>query len=223
VPPPSDHRDASAQWQFHLGYGALCLDFANTVSWRGSEAPVEHLPSYGELIRFALQTTVVSAPEARRLERAARLRPSVASAALRRARALRDSLHRVFAGLAARRAPVPADLDVLNTVLPDALAHLRVAPVGGVVRWAWEGEPDALDRLLWPVARDAAVFLTSGALSRLRTCENPRCGWIFLDTTRSQTRRWCSMAVCGNRAKLRAFRHRVRAQRRGLPRGPRRV
>ena len=208
----SERRGDAGKWQFHIGYGALCLDFANTVSWRGSEAPVDHLPSYGELIRFALQTKMVSAPEGRRLERAARRRPAGAAAELRRAIALRESLHRVFAALVARRAPVAADLDALNAALPGALAHLRVMPVDGAVTWTWEGSPDALDRLLWPVARDAAVFLTAGERSRLRTCENPRCGWIFLDTTKSGTRRWCSMAVCGNRAKIRNFRRRQRAR-----------
>jgi predicted RNA-binding Zn ribbon-like protein len=54
------------------------------------------------------------------------------------------------------------------------------------------GDPQALDQLLWPVARDAAVFLTSANLSRLRACGNLRCRWVFRDGTR----RWCSMAVC---------------------------
>jgi predicted RNA-binding Zn ribbon-like protein len=207
-------RDARAElWTFHLGYGALCLDFANTTSWRGSGAPVEHLPDYEELIRFALQSKVISEEEGRRLRREAARRPAAAARALRKAIALREALYRIFAGLAGGKGPLPADLATLNASLPRALTQLQVSEGREGFVWRWEGEPGALERLLWPVARDAAVFLTSMNLSRLRTCANPRCRWVFHDGTRSGTRRWCSMAYCGNRAKIGRFRQRRRVAR----------
>lgn len=199
-----------APWTFHLGCGALCLDFTNTVSWRGSGTPVDHLPAYGELIRFAQQSKLLSEDEARRLRREAARRPEAATRALRRAVGLREALYRTFAGLAAGRSPLAADLAILNGSLPHALVRLRVVAGDDGFSWAWGGDREALDRLLWPMARDAAVFLTSADLSRLRACGNPRCRWVFHDATRSGTRRWCSMAVCGNRAKLHRYRHRQR-------------
>src|SRR5437773_1782651 len=175
-PPPKDVSRArpEAAWTFHIGSGALCLDFANTVSWRGSETPADHLSSYGELIRFAQQSKVVSEAKARRLRFEAAGRPAMATRALRRAGGLREALYRVFSGLAAGRVPLGTDLEALNATLPAALAHLRVAPNGQRFTWAWEENPAELDRLLWLVARDAAVFLISGEHSRLRTCKNPR-------------------------------------------------
>jgi predicted RNA-binding Zn ribbon-like protein len=205
----------TSPWSFHLGYGALCLDFANTVSWRGSGTPVDHLPTYGDLVRFAEQSKVLSEADGRRLRREAARRPEAATRALRQALALREALYRTFAGLAGGRSPRPADLETLNASLPSALARLRIASGDDGFGWEWEGDPQALDRLIWPVARDAAVFLTSADLSRLRTCANPRCRWVFHDGTRSATRRWCSMAVCGNRAKVRRYYARHRAPRRG--------
>jgi len=202
-------------WSFHLGYGALCLDFANTVSWRGSGAPVDHLPTYSELVRFAEQSKLLSADDGRRLRRQAARRPEVAARALRKAVVLREALYRIFARLAGGGSPRTADLETLNTSLPRALARLRLAAGGEGFTWRWEGDPHALDRLIWPVARDAAVFLTSSELLRLRTCANPQCRWLFHDGTRSATRRWCSMAVCGNRAKVRRYPARHRAPRRG--------
>jgi len=205
------HRPRNeAPWTFHLGYGALCLDFANTVSWRGSGTPVDRLPAYGELIRFAQQSKLLSEDEARQLRREAARRPEAATRVLRKAAGLREALYRIFAGLAGGRSPFAADLAILNGSLPDALARLRVAAGGDGFSWAWAGDRETLDRLVWPVARDAAVFLTSVDLSRLRTCGNPRCRWVFHDGTRSGTRRWCTMAVCGNQAKLRRYRHRLR-------------
>src|SRR5213592_48759 len=183
-------------WVFHLGYGALCLDFANTVSWRGSGEPVDHLQAYDDLIRFARQAKLVSAIDARRLRREARRRPDAATRALRHAVALREALYRIFGGLAAGRRPSSADLATLNAALPAALAQLYVVPEHDQFAWAW--------------ARDAAVFLTSVRLSRLRTCANPRCRWLFVDVTRNGMRRWCSMAVCGNRAKVGRYRQRQR-------------
>jgi len=204
-------RGPGAPWIFHIGYGALCLDFANTVSWRGSPEPADRLPAYGELVRFFIQTGFLSEVEARRLRREAARRPDRAARALRRAVELREALYRTFSGLAAGRPPRSSDLATLNALLPAALAHLRVSRVGARFGWRWNGDAEALDRLLWPVARDAAVFLTSTGFSRLRTCGNPQCRWVFLDTTKSGTRRWCSMAVRGNRDKLRRFRQRRRS------------
>jgi predicted RNA-binding Zn ribbon-like protein len=208
-------------WTFHLGYGALCLDFANTTSWRGSGAPVDHLPDYEELVRFGLQSKLIGEDDARQLRREALRRPAAAARVLRQAVTLREALYRIFAGLAGGRRPLPADLASLNASLPSALTPLQVSAGRDGFVWRWEGEPGALERLLWPVARDAAVFLTSMNLSRLRTCANPRCRWVFHDGTRSGTRRWCSMAFCGNRAKVGRFRQRRRAAR-ARPATPRR-
>jgi predicted RNA-binding Zn ribbon-like protein len=198
-----------APWTFHLGYGALCLDFANTVSWRGSGNPVDRLPVYDELIRFGEQSKLLSADDARRLRREAARHPETAARALKKAVTLREALYRIFKGLAAGRSPTSADLEILNGSLPDALTRLRLAAGAEGLSWTWEGDREALDRLLWPVARDAAVFLTSTDVSRLRSCANPHCRWVFYDGTKSGTRRWCTMAVCGNRAKIRRYRQRL--------------
>jgi predicted RNA-binding Zn ribbon-like protein len=62
--------------------------------------------------------------------------------------------------------------------------------------------------LLAPVLWSAGDLLTGGRLSRVRQCANPACLWLFVDDSKAGTRRWCSMASCGNRAK--ANRHYAR-------------
>jgi predicted RNA-binding Zn ribbon-like protein len=209
VRPTKKRRNVA--WTFHIGYGALCLDFANTVSWRGSAEPADRLPTYGELVRFFGQSGLLSEAAARRLQREAGRRPDRAARTLRRAVELREALYRTFSGLAAGHLPRSSDLASLNKLLPTALAHLRVSRDGGRFGWRWDGDARLLNHLLSPVVRDAAVFLTSADFSRLRICGNPQCGWVFLDTSKNGTRRWCSMAVCGNRDKLRRFRRRRRS------------
>jgi predicted RNA-binding Zn ribbon-like protein len=62
--------------------------------------------------------------------------------------------------------------------------------------------------LIVPVAHLAAEFLSSADYSAIRKCENPDCILFFYDTSKNHTRRWCSMGLCGNRAKVAAFRER---------------
>jgi predicted RNA-binding Zn ribbon-like protein len=61
-----------------------------------------------------------------------------------------------------------------------------------------------LDEMLRPVARSAADWLVSADVDRVRLCADDRgCGYLFVDTSRNRSRRWCSMESCGNRAKAR--------------------
>jgi predicted RNA-binding Zn ribbon-like protein len=65
--------------------------------------------------------------------------------------------------------------------------------------------------MLWPVVRSAAELLTSDELGRVRECAADNCAWLFLDRSKNRSRRWCDMAVCGNRDKVRRFRQRSRS------------
>ncbi len=82
-----------------------------------------------------------------------------------------------------------------------------VAGLALVTRRRWR----APDTLLLPVAESLARLVTSADFSDVKHCEGPGCLLHFLDTTRHRNRRWCSMAVCGNRAKQAAHRSRKAA------------
>ena len=156
---------------------------------------------------------------------AARRRPSAAAAALRRARALREALFAIFSSIAGGDIPRAADLETLNDELAHALRHARLVIGQGSgrarsrsvhgkhvrYRYGWGGTSDDLERVLWPVARSAADLLTDDRLSRVRECDAGNCAWLFLDTSRNRSRRWCDMTVCGNREK--ALRHYRRTRR----------
>ena len=64
--------------------------------------------------------------------------------------------------------------------------------------------------LLVPIAEAMAELLETGDYRMVRRCENPNCTLWFYDRTKSHRRRWCSMAICGNRMKVAAFRARQR-------------
>ncbi|WP_245986453.1 CGNR zinc finger domain-containing protein [Azospirillum thermophilum] len=117
------------------------------------------------------------------------------------------------------------DLAPLNALLATDDAFRRIEAAGrpedgrghdhgegaGVLRWRnrrrWRG-PDVL---LLPIADSIGDLLTGEDFTLVKQCEGEGCGLLFLDRTRAKSRRWCSMALCGNRAKVAAF----RAKRRG--------
>ncbi len=192
---------------FELSGGDLCLDFANTVDSRLSAEPRERLIDYGDLVRWGVQAEVLTARGAQRLLAQAERQKGRAAAVVRRGRELREAIFRVFSARA-RSAPPPASaVGVLNEELRTALAHLRLVEDDAGYRWEWADE-DALDRMLWPVVQSAAELLTSDELDRVRECAAETCAWLFLDRSKNRSRRWCDMAVCGNRAKVRRFRQR---------------
>jgi predicted RNA-binding Zn ribbon-like protein len=61
------------------------------------------------------------------------------------------------------------------------------------------------------LAQAASELMASTALDRLRACGSETCRWLFLDTSKNHTRRWCDMKICGNRMKARRFSARRRA------------
>ncbi len=204
----SDHAQPALQ----LKTGQLCLDFANTADWHASDQPEEELTSYPALLAWARGVHLLGARAARLMARAAARRPEAAARALASAVALREAIYRLFAAHAHGEAPQPADLATLNRALARALAHAHLVPARGRYAWDWAGDAVALDAMLWPVARSAADLLTSGDLERVGQCADDRgCGWLFFDTSKNRTRRWCDMRDCGNRAKAR--RHYARSRR----------
>lgn len=194
--------------------GQVSLDLVNTLDWRSSEAPGELLNSYSDLLRWARHTGAIREREARALASEAAKHPKKASAVLTRAVALRETLFHLFSAAADGRQAAASDVDALNLSLSDALSRLRLRPTKEGYQWEWEGSDGGevdLERVLWPVVRAAGELLTSGQLTLLRRCPGEGCAWLFLDTSRNKSRRWCSMEVCGNRSKARRHYEQVRA------------
>ena len=83
-------------------------------------------------------------------------------------------------------------------------------PRAGAFGWEFDAEAD-LARPAWSIARSAVEILTGELYDLVRECAADDCAWLFIDTSRNHSRRWCSMSSCGNRAKVHQFRQRKRA------------
>jgi len=143
----------------------------------------EHLVEPADLVAWAHEVGLDGAADA---------------ATLARARELRRTVYEVFRPLAERRDPDPQALSALAAFHADAVARARLVPAEGFV---WEGD------LLAPIAVAAVDLLRTGPLDRLKVCA--ACPWLFLDTSRNRSRRWCSMSECGARLKMRRYRARA--------------
>jgi predicted RNA-binding Zn ribbon-like protein len=191
---------------FEFSGGELCLDFANTADWHASPKPQENLNSYSDLLVWGQMAGVLSDAEVQQLWQSAQTDPAKAQTALTRAIDLREAIYRIFVRLVDQETPSQSDLDILNYALQRALPHLRVEPSAEGFSFEWEVGDQDLERVLWPVVWSAADLLTSEDLDRVGQCADDRgCGYLFFDTSRNHSRRWCSMESCGNRAK--AMRH----------------
>jgi predicted RNA-binding Zn ribbon-like protein len=210
---PVEREKMREPYVFELTGGRLCLDFANTVSNHAGPHPTEHLHSYADLVSWGHQAGILSEEEAQLLFQEAARRPEEAQAVLARAIALREAIYRIFSSIAAGRPPQPDDVDLLNAALCEALSHLCCIDFAdGRFTWGWRGPQNALERILWPVVRDAAELLTSGDLVRVRHCADDVCGWLFIDRSKNRSRRWCEMKTCGNKAKARRHYEKIRKQ-----------
>ena len=191
---------------FDFDSGELCLDFANTLDWHASASPGENFNSYPDLVAFTRQAGLIDEAQAQRLLKAARKHPDQAKAALERAVELREAIYRIFVSQIDQEPAAPKDLEILNAVLRQGLQHFRVTPAPQGFAFDLGNGGENLQQMLWPVAWSAVELLTSERLERVGQCADDRgCGYLFFDTSRNRSRRWCSMESCGNRAK--AMRH----------------
>ena len=190
--------------------GRLCLDFVNTVEPGRDEVRDDYLRSYADLVAWGRHAGALTEDEAEGLRREAARRPEAARATLQDAITFREALYRLFAAAMEGSPPAAADMAICNDALAAALARARLIPTTDGFTWSWDDDPHALERVLWPVARSAADLLTSGDLTRVRACAGQPCGWLFVDTTKNCSRRWCSMEGCGSRAKARRYYQRRR-------------
>lgn len=209
----SSTESAARIAELELVGGRVCLDFVNTVDPRVGGKPRDYLASYAGIVRWAEHAHLLAPDQVAALLDTAARRPKDAQAVFERAIALRESLYRIFSAIAARKVPDPAGLAALQAAYVTSQAEASLVPASGGLAWRWPIGTDALDQMLWPIVRSAVELATSADVRRVKECPGlGDCGWLFLDTSKSGRRRWCSMESCGSRAKMRTYYARTRAR-----------
>jgi predicted RNA-binding Zn ribbon-like protein len=181
--------------RFSFHRGSLALDLVGTVGRRASGDPEERLPDAAAFGAWLAEAGLVDGAAPTDDE-------------LAQARALREALHRAAAAVLDGTPVRRADLAALNRAAQAVREGAPQLTASLALRWETD-RPVAF--ALARVAADG-VDLLAHRCDRLARCELPGCGALLLSRSRGESRRWCSMETCGNRAKVAAFRARQRGR-----------
>jgi predicted RNA-binding Zn ribbon-like protein len=183
------------------------LDFINTLDWRFRESgPEELLETYPDLIHFTEQSNLLTHVQAQTLLRTATKRK--AAKVLDASGELREALAITAYSIVDNRTPAATQLKTLERHVQSARLHQRLQWQDSRPQWSLAEADDAPELPLWLLALSASDLLSSETISTMRACDNPECRWLFLDTSKNHTKRWCDMKLCGNRMKARRFKAR---------------
>lgn len=191
------------------------LDFLNSVA-----TPVATVVDWIEdgegLLNWLAQARLVPLDSLKKLRK--QVPPARLDKVAAQARELRDWFRGFVLAHRGRSldARVIHELEPLNRLLQQAETYSQILPVSAEGERRFELKSlrrwRTPESLLLPIAEELARFICTEDFSHVRTCEGPACTLLFADHTRGKARRWCSMALCGNRAKQAA--HRQRQKRR---------
>jgi predicted RNA-binding Zn ribbon-like protein len=198
--------------------GELAFDFTNTSSGRGTPTHQEHLRSAEHVVVWACHAGILQPYEEAASLLALTARPELGLTLLNRALALREALYEIGTALAAGRRLCASHLDELAAAHAAAIAEARLVADGERLAWRWRVADAPVGAIIGPITLSALSLLlrsdTGPIQGRIKQCAGHQCGWLFFDATRNNSRRWCEMEVCGNRAKQK---RRRKAERRAQP------
>jgi predicted RNA-binding Zn ribbon-like protein len=195
---------------------SLGLDFLNSIA-TPVDTPVDWLDSGDGLLRWLAQAELVPADALDELK--ARAMPAELDRAADQARALREW----FRGFVRKHMGRPLtpkalhELDPLNRLLEHDEAFSRISrhqySDGAHLELRMMRRWRSPESLLLPIGEALAKFVCEGDFAGVKACEGHACALVFVDRTPRRARRWCSMAICGNRAKQAAHRSRLKNRR----------
>ena len=196
-----------------LKSGHPVLEFTNTVGDHASEHPGETLFNYEDLLAWMEKVILMPEEQAQRLKRKAATQPGESAAVFAKSLELREAIYRIFVAKTKGKPPADRDLAILNSVLARPTSGAQIVYHLGRFEWGWNFDENALEAPLWIIALSAVDLLTSENLKWVGQCaDEAGCGWLFVDTSKNHSRRWCDINDCGNRAKQRRYQQRTRRQ-----------
>jgi predicted RNA-binding Zn ribbon-like protein len=193
--------------------GHLALDLCNTVSWRIDPARrIDRLSTADDLVDWFGTLTDLPPSDRERLTRHAAEHRGAAEKALQEIKELRAATFQLMdAHLQPSSTTTGARTRDAETIAAAWQRALAVASTPEQLPWRWTIELSEPGDVMHALALAVADLVHGQDLTRLRRCDGDGCGWLFLDTTRNHSRRWCDPLDCGNRARVRAYASRHRS------------
>ena len=181
----------------------LSVDFVNTrIAENG--APLDLLEDFTDVAAWAIAAGLMEKSQAEKLIGDSKNRLQIAEA-FARAINFREILREMFENLADGKEIGEAAMAAINRELQNTGGSIEIRKAENGFEKLFRADFSELHKLLAPVAESAADLLCYGNPAYLKKCESDECVLYFYDTTKNHSRRWCSMQICGNRAKAAAF------------------
>jgi predicted RNA-binding Zn ribbon-like protein len=196
-----------------LKSGHPILEFTNTVGNHASEHPGETLFNYNDLIAWMKGVGLLGEERAQVLMRSGITQPDKSVAVFARSLELREAIYRLFVAQTKGIPPPEGDLAILNSVLRNLTSGAQIGQESDRFVWQWNFDESALEAPLSIIALSAVELMTSENIKWIGQCaDEGGCGWLFVDTSKNHSRRWCDINDCGNRAKQRRYQRRTRSR-----------
>ena len=187
----------------NISTNRLCLEFANLPFASGD--PVERPFFWDEFVDFLAAKQIISAERHPYIRALAETDPRAAQNLLNQAERLGGALRICFRAILKGQGVLREWTQPINQILRVTEGHDELQWVGSVWRIGFVARYEGLEWLLAAIARSGAELIAGGANDGIKQCANPGCRILFYDDSRTHRRRWCSMALCGNRSKVAAF------------------
>lgn len=180
--------------------GEISLDFINTISWPKMVGEHDWLDRPNNFTEWAFAAKVLNRQNVNQLNSLPQIR---LLNELNKVHQTRNSITNVLRPLTLGEKPSEDSVEELNTLLHQTSTS-RYIDIK-TYKWTWKRSESLMD-VLAPVIWNAAYVLTDIDHTRLKYC--PSCKWLFYDSTRNRSRRWCDMEDCGSRDKSLKYYHR---------------
>lgn len=177
-----------------LDGGVLCLDFINTVSDYTEHEPLNYITNEQEWLTWLKRVKLIE-EDFCGFEKD--------SFSIYKIMSVRETLYKLFASYVREKVIEKKILSQFNKDFGWMNNHLKFISTGKEIKEVLDYNKLSANDYLLPIIRSAKDVLTSKLLKNIKEC--PNCGWIFLDKTKSNTRRWCNMKACGNKIKTQKY------------------
>ncbi|NDK48817.1 CGNR zinc finger domain-containing protein [Rhizobium laguerreae] len=201
---PGSARQGCSLRPFPERRWASALDFANTIDNRGDRRGPDLLHSYDDVVVLAQRPGLIDEEQMAGLSAFAKAHPRRAEASLKEAVILREAIYTLFLSEDACQPYPHQAFEIVHDIATRARARQVLSKAEDGFRWLLPLKDPSDLVALFAVS---AVELITGRNGRrlIRQCKGDNCGWLFLDTSKSGRRLWCSEATCGTHARVKRF------------------
>ena len=185
----------------HVG-GPVCLDFTNTIKHRYEEPYVDYLSGTEEWLIWTKRSDLITDAELKLIQKYIRQNPIKSQKELQGVIRSRESIYEIFKSISHDQKPPSDSLQLFTKKLHFAFKRFSLT-IGANRKVSWSDKVVDLLTPLAPIVMSAYELLNSNTLDRVKDCKN--CGWLYLDKSKNNSRKWCSMLTCGSSDKARRY------------------